>query len=306
MSHFTVLVIGENPEKQLAPFHEFECTGIDDEYVIDVDKTKDFHEEWEINKDNYASQKKFAEEWYGWSAVNCKSEPDLSGDHKYGYVLVNDDGIVEKAIGRTNPNKKWDWHQIGGRWSGMLKMKKGESGNVGGTGLFTSPPAPGWADQARKDQIDFEGMYAEAEKKANKTYDSLESITAGLVPPMSWKKTLEYFGKNRIEDARKYRLSCLWMKEISKHNELSLFFDDEVEYYCVHTGGRNAFVERARCSAFYTFAVIKDGRWYERGQMGWWGMVSDEKDKDDWAEQFMALVADLPGDTLLTIVDCHI
>jgi hypothetical protein len=26
MSHFTVLVIGDNPEEQLAPYHEFECT----------------------------------------------------------------------------------------------------------------------------------------------------------------------------------------------------------------------------------------------------------------------------------------
>ena len=31
MSHYTVLVIGDDPEKQLAPFHEFGCTGIDDE-----------------------------------------------------------------------------------------------------------------------------------------------------------------------------------------------------------------------------------------------------------------------------------
>ena len=29
MSHFLVLVIGDNPEKQLAPYHEFECTVVD-------------------------------------------------------------------------------------------------------------------------------------------------------------------------------------------------------------------------------------------------------------------------------------
>ena len=33
MSHYSVLVIGENVEEQLAPFHEFECTGDDNEYV---------------------------------------------------------------------------------------------------------------------------------------------------------------------------------------------------------------------------------------------------------------------------------
>ena len=35
MSHFTVLVIGENIDQQLAPFHEFECTGTNDEFVKD-------------------------------------------------------------------------------------------------------------------------------------------------------------------------------------------------------------------------------------------------------------------------------
>ena len=39
MSHFVVLVVGNDIEKQLQPFHEFECTGIDDEYVQDVDIT---------------------------------------------------------------------------------------------------------------------------------------------------------------------------------------------------------------------------------------------------------------------------
>jgi hypothetical protein len=39
MSHFSVLVIGENPERQLAPYHEFECTGTNDQYVEDVNIT---------------------------------------------------------------------------------------------------------------------------------------------------------------------------------------------------------------------------------------------------------------------------
>ncbi len=39
MSHFSVLVIGDDPETQLAPFHEFECTGVDDQYIHDIDIT---------------------------------------------------------------------------------------------------------------------------------------------------------------------------------------------------------------------------------------------------------------------------
>lgn len=54
------------------------------------------------------------------------------------------------------------------------------------------------------------------------------------------------------------------------------------------------------------FAVVKDGKWYERGKIGWFAVVSDEKDKDAWNEEVKQLLASLPPDTLLTMYDCHI
>src|SRR3546814_8966760 len=41
MSHFGVLVIGGNVEQQLAPYHEFECTGLNDQFVQDIDVTEE-------------------------------------------------------------------------------------------------------------------------------------------------------------------------------------------------------------------------------------------------------------------------
>lgn len=46
MSHFAVMVIGEDVEGQLAPFHEFKCTGLDDQYVQDIDKTEEYLAEY--------------------------------------------------------------------------------------------------------------------------------------------------------------------------------------------------------------------------------------------------------------------
>ena len=54
------------------------------------------------------------------------------------------------------------------------------------------------------------------------------------------------------------------------------------------------------------FAVVKDGKWYERGKMGWFAVVSYENDKDVWIEEVEQLLASLPPDTLLTMYDCHI
>jgi hypothetical protein len=52
--------------------------------------------------------------------------------------------------------------------------------------------------------------------------------------------------------------------------------------------------------------VLKDGEWHERGSMGWFGCVSDEKDKEDWFKQVSDLIDSLPDDTLMTVCDCHI
>ena len=49
-----------------------------------------------------------------------------------------------------------------------------------------------------------------------------------------------------------------------------------------------------------------NGEWHERGKMGWWACVSNEKDEDVWFSEFNKLIDSLPDDTLLTIVDCHI
>jgi len=36
------------------------------------------------------------------------------------------------------------------------------------------------------------------------------------------------------------------------------------------------------------------------------GIVSDEKEKDDWNEQFAKLIDETDDETVLTVVDCHI
>jgi hypothetical protein len=55
-----------------------------------------------------------------------------------------------------------------------------------------------------------------------------------------------------------------------------------------------------------TFAVLKDGKWYENGRMGWWGIVHDETPAQEWGDKFTELVADLSPETVVTVVDLHI
>lgn len=117
----------------------------------------------------------------------------------------------ENLITYYNPDSKWDWYCIGGRWDGFLYLKETDSeGNRVGV------------NSAYMDEIDWDYMF----------------------------------------EQNKYP-------------------------FCY---------------------VTEEGDWIERGNMGWWGCVSNEKDLDIWESEFKNYVKSLnPEDNLLvTVVDFHI
>jgi len=62
-----------------------------------------------------------------------------------------------------------------------------------------------------------------------------------------------------------------------------------------------------RDPSFRTFAFIdKSGAWHERGQMGWWACVSNEKDSDTWKKEFNDFINSVDDEDFIVLVDCHI
>lgn len=58
--------------------------------------------------------------------------------------------------------------------------------------------------------------------------------------------------------------------------------------------------------AWCPFAVLTpDGEWHERGEMGWFGMAKDKKDKDTWQDQ-VHKIYEQHRDCLAVCVDVHI
>lgn len=55
----------------------------------------------------------------------------------------------------------------------------------------------------------------------------------------------------------------------------------------------------------YAF-ITPDGEWVERGEMGWFGMGSNEIDEDAWDAKFKEYLKTLDKNIILTQVDCHI
>jgi hypothetical protein len=194
------MVIGDDPEDQLAPFDEcIEIKPTDQGEVSEGEKQRmiKYYRKTENGKLNLPFDQLYAQKGNDWNGNLWKKHVDGTW-HEYSTY---------------NPDSKWDWYQLGGRWSGMIKLKGEAVGVVGEPSLVTENE-PG-IDQAKKGDI--------------------ENL-----------------------------------------NEL------------------------------VTFAILKDGKWYERGDMGWWGMVSNEKDQNEWEEEIKKLLDGLPEDTLISIYDCHI
>ena len=292
MSHFTDLVIGDDVEKQLQPYHEYECTGIKDEYVVFVEADESMEElqkEYEETSTarGYDSFDKFLEDYYGY--------------------IQNDEGKWGRM---TNPNRKWDWWVVGGRWTGFFQLKDGANGELGKPRLMTPTAERGTADSALKKDIDFESMRAEAVLRAAEEWDVVNSIIGHLPEHVKWEDALimhtDAKGSVDINTARTFynnqeRVAVLRKAAMDRNSILGIF--PEPDDYTVD---RETYIENARNSAISTFAIVKDSQWQEKGEMGWFGMSSNEMDDNEWARQFNAVLDELPEDTLLTVVDCHI
>jgi hypothetical protein len=155
-----------------------------------------------------------------------------------------------------------------------------------------------------KGDIDFEYMMNDAGQRAGELYDRFWSIVGNREVP-DWNKIVEQFGKNKIDEAREYYHNLQVVKDIGNDEVFGGFFffgREMIEF--VETKGD--YVQQARRSAVVTYAVVKDGKWFQKGDMGWWGMSFNEKEEHTWVDEFHKLIDSVPDDTLFSLFDCHI
>lgn len=291
MSHYTVLVIGENPEEQLAPFSE-------NLEVPEYESDTVSQEEKDSFLAHYREENKISPE------VNFEEAYAIYGENWNGNRWRKNQDGVWKEYSRYNPKSKWDWYSLGGRWLGFFKLKAGAVGTVGRPGAFDNEPInPGNVDQARKCDIDFDAMRDEAGKEAGEYYDRFWALV-GKQPLPNWTEIRERHGKEKIDDARNeyHNHPVTQLLNTSEEFKYEFLFEDIMKM----ENTRADYVEQARRSRVVTFAVLYNGNWYEKGEMGWWGMVSNEKDQSEWNNEFYKLLENLPDNTLLSVYDCHI
>lgn len=245
-------------------------------------------------------------------------EPDLHDEkQKWGWVRVNEDGEVIECIKRTNPNAKWDWWCIGGRWANSLKLKEPKQRwTLRVTRDNTQPPGSQvalspiplhldgdmYVNQAVKGDLDFDGMRDEAGVEAAAEYDKIVDgkVTAGLTADDFWDSWHDVRSRHtNIDEARAEYWAQPALKAIEK---LSSPFSD-IDRFLVP---REQYIQQARDAALVYYAVVKDGQWFAKGEMGWFGMSDDSMTQAEWNQKVNELLDELPDDALITIVDCHI
>lgn len=309
MSHFTVLVIGPDPEAQLQPFHEFECTGIDDQYVHDVDITEEVRTEYDTNSETMTLAEYVTYSRGERPIVGPGEDPDLDGDAKYGYMRVDTDGEVVQIVKRTNRAARWDWWVLGGRWCGFFPVRpdadrsqcKAGRGAGAAHGLM---PEEDTADQLRVCDVDFAKARGDAEKEAVELFNKWERLVHAYGRAESWTMVRERM--DDIDAARQVYREQPLIRAAERDEErggLGFRFGCWVEFLGYD---RAAYITSRRNAALVPYAVVYKGKWTAKGEMGWWGFSNDTVSEEEWCEHVARLYDDLPPDTLLTLVDCHI
>lgn len=287
MSHFTVLVTNthlKTIDEQLAPFDE------NLERPLHIHKTK--QELIDKEKDHYKRGKEYLERYNADPAEYTKGTSNTSHINWITKEIPKmdswtDEDFYKEAIKYMeadeldadgnhvttwNEDAKWDWYSIGGRWAGFFQSKAGTVGKQG--------------HHRAKDFAIISGK--EVEDLPESACDVIE------VKNIDWESMDRHVKADRKayynDEMKKEKESDRFIWASNRDELLKMSLDEYVNQPVDHT----------------TFAVLHDGKWYEKGSMGWWGMVSDEKDDSEWSKKFRELVDSLDPEAEVTIVDCHI
>lgn len=221
------------------------------------------------HKQKYQTMEKYATEYAGYV------QGDTPGT--YGYF--------------SNPNAQYDWYQIGGRWPNRFLVKEGCQTVIYGDMSYLLRDTPDseapdgycWVAGARKMDIAWDVMkelYVQDEQarfhKLEKWYNGGEAPDEGHHLTLtergieSWGTVVYAKGETLEEHLRRMGLSEEYNYPIS------------------------------------TFAFLGEDGWFEMGNMGWFGISSNNKEEQTWNQMVEQFIEELPEDIALVSVDCHI
>lgn len=342
MSHFTVLVIADDTASALQPFHEFECTGTNDQYVQDLDVTEDKRTEFAIDTDTVlidpAGMRHYLftaagdfdvrfcqdvkQEPFGFSRKErmvpagwTEGEVPASERRTFAEWLEHDGRKRLAADGTPTDDHKFGYYVTDAAGE-VVKVVRRTNPNktwdwwtVGGrwsNKLLFKDGTRG--DEGEAGNIDWDGMLAEHGTKAAALYDRVIAGIAGR-EVQSWSEVMKRrdAGEFTIDSARDFYNGQPVVKELVETKAIDGWDGAEQLSGVLAAKDRQSYIDRQSKVNASTWALLHNGHWNERGSMGWWGMSDATAGSTlDYAENYWLTIRALPAGAHVAVVDCHI
>jgi hypothetical protein len=309
MSHYTVMVINtdgiDDIDEQLSPYDENLEVEKYSRGIVDEKDLQRFRSYYNPDGEEISDKELYDKHGIDWNG----------GDWEY-----QDNGTFEE-FSTYNPDSKWDWYAVGGRWCGFLKVREGAdvpdinpsrewTDDAESAAALAEKTKEAVADQAYNKNILWDKMIAESGQTAYKRWEAVANVLGtdsnGRInqPKLSWQQCIDR-NNNNVDLARvEYNSQPIIEKWSKLEGEVVGYFSPISEYACTAF----EYVNINKYNGISTYAVLIDGKWIAPGNMGWWGMSSESEDeRDNWTLTFYdRFIKPLSPDALITIVDCHI
>lgn len=248
----------------------------------------------------------------------CDGNPYSDGE-PLCYELETDRAYT---LSTYNPESKWDYWRIGGRWGRYFPVKEVFYLD---SRLIVTDLSWEWRDAPEQDQppfdfveggpkrfLDLDRLRDVKEKEAAKAYDDFHEFAKDYPKARGWRSLVDETDalpadeqRGAIDRCRQvYRAQPL-VQAMNEHPKYRRWFGCPLDEY---NGDRDEFLAKARRDAVPGYALLTlDKEWVAPGEMGWFGMSSDDTETQkaykDAANEY---IDGLDDDVILVVLDLHI
>lgn len=253
------------------------------------------------------NEKQNIEELLAPYSENLEIEPYLKYKHDDALKMLRDEGYEDEEIDDAllesfveeyssyslkdgdvyttyNPNSKWDWYSIGGRFDGELELT-----DEGIDAAINYSRNPQWLkDLPRNEQVEY--------------------VKWSSVAPLKYVKWFVPLSEEEKKEIRRWWEINVDGAELKDGEEKDEYFFWKPEWFKHRYKDANTYIKVKETITF--FAVLTpDGEWYAPSNMGWFA-CTDGKPEDElkWDLNFYDrfIKPNLDSDLICTVVDCHI
>lgn len=205
-----------------------------------------------------------------------------------GYIYDENEGAYGYYV---NPNSFYDWYQIGGRWLYMFLVRSDCAFAIGSeTSWFNESPEPPYAPDGYK--------WTAGARKKDIAWDIMKQLE--IQGHTKWFRTLEDCFKSRLAPEN-YPYARITEKGIQSWQSYMYKNGETLEQYLErHDLGAAC---KYPCSPY---GFVHDDEYCSRGDMGWFGISTNDKDEKVWRDTVQHYLEELPEDMWLVSLDCHV